>query len=291
MYKLGLIGGASVLSYSIADSVWSIISDTANLQFKFQMIPISTKKDLKNFYKSFISDPAFIGFNIAYPWKTEFSRYVDTLDTNSEQNIINTVYKNKGLVIGANTDSLGIIRGLKSLGASLYTEKVLILGAGGAGLACAHYLHSLYDVEVYVYDIKKSKEDTDTGLYIMSTLTDVATRKYDIIINATPHGKYHFDTVIPSFNSPLDFNYIKTISNPTTILQEMNYLPEATLFLQMGQALGLQTIPGSIMLVYQALESFERYFGIKLSQDKIDLIITAVQLQINTIENKILSKK
>ena len=287
MNKIALIGGKELTKYSFANVLWKMINVASNrAKFDFVMYELETPSDLESFFNNYKSDPDFIGFNVALPWKTEIAKYLDVVDLiNESPSIINTVYKMNNYIHGDNTDILGIRNGLVFSGVKLNDIKdVLVFGLGGAGVATSVYLSRL-GMQIYGYDIvyKSAIE----GISIYKSLEDIIVRKYDLIINATPVGKYYFDKTPQSFESPISLAMLKEISHDTTVIQEMNYFPIRTQLLEMGHQLGLNTISGVLMLVFQALGSYCKYFNFRLSEIKVNNIIKEMIQYANNKERDI----
>lgn len=273
MNKIALIGGKDLKKYSIANVLWDIINRVSNrIEFNFSMYELVTSDDLGLFFEMYKSNEDFIGFNVALPWKSEIIKFLDLVDfAHDFPLIVNTVYKTANIVHGDNTDILGIKNALLFSGVRLNTiKKVLVLGLGGAGMATAIYFSKL-GKKVYGYDLTTKPRTKD--IVLSKSLNEVAATRYDLVINATPVGKYFFDKVPESFESPLSFSMLKNITREATIIQEMNYFPGRTSLLEMGEQLGLKTISGILMLVFQAIESYQRYFNVKLSDMQVNSIL------------------
>jgi len=275
--KIGLVGGKDIKKYTIADKLWTIIAKVTELNFDFEVISIADENMIKRFYKQFTNDKDFFGFNVALPWKESFANLVDKNNyVSSKCKAINTVYKINNKVLTFNTDVIGVSGAL-----SLYEKNInstLIMGLGGAGFATAEYLAlNQIALKVYGYD-----PNIPLGLkhnFIrLKNLNNVLNHKYNLIINATPRGKYYFDQSPQSFESPLSAKMLKTITHPSSIIQEMNYFPAVTPLLETANLLGLRTISGIQMLVRQALHSLLLYRGVSCSEDQVNLIIKELDL-------------
>lgn len=131
----------------------------------------------------------------------------------------------------------------------------------------------LFSIDISTHSIAASTVLLDYYEIPWLLIRNIDEYKYDLIINATPLGKYYFDRVINGFSSPLSLKILENISKPNTILQEMNYFPIETSFLEMGRYMGFKTISGVLMLVFQAIESYKRYFGEELTESTINIII------------------
>ncbi len=279
MKTIGLIGGNDIAKYTIADKLWDKVSEVSKYDFDFRIIPISEKKKVVKFLKKFKEDEDFLGFNVALPWKYEIAKLV-----NDNSGIINTVFKKDNQIRAINTDVYGVEFPLLKRRELRKGMDILILGAGGAGTATAKYLIDKYDVNVYLYDVKQIH---NSSCSTMLNYKDISSNTYDIIVNATPLGKYYLDKKISEFSSPLNLSLLKEISKKSTIVFEMNYLPKKTLLLEMASNLGLCIIPGYEMLTYQALESFSYYFQTKINQEETESVLESINSIINNTENQI----
>lgn len=282
MNKIALIGGKELTKYSVANVLWRIINNASDkVKFDFSMYELESSEDLASFFSEYKNNCDFIGFNVALPWKSEIVQYLDFVDlTNEFPSIINTVYKTNNSIHGDNTDILGIRNGLAFSGIKLNNIKdVLVLGLGGAGTATSVYL-SMLGMNIYGYDLVQ--KNTIEGIKVCKSIEEIESRKYDLIINATPVGKYYFDKTPLAFESPVSLMMLKKIVHESTVIQEMNYFPTKTLLLEMGNQLGLNTVSGVLMLVFQALESYYKYFNVRLSETQVNNIVKEmVQYAIN----------
>ncbi len=277
MIKLALIGDPAVQHYAVADRLWELISVLVDKKFKYQTVPAASQEEVVAFFEDFRKDASFIGFSIAEPWKRVLADYVDSLEEVVKTNVVNTIYKTpRGEIIGANTDPLAAQQALEA-GGNLYKCKtVLVIGAKGTGESIARHLHDNLGKETYVYDPTSTCASTVDGLVCLASIRDVAERQYDLIVNATPLGRYYLDQHIEAFTSPLDLETLSQVSHEGTIVQETNYLPATTLLLQMARHLDLQVVTGDLMLVYRAVESLRRYFGITLDANTIHMLVDEI---------------
>lgn len=282
--RLALVGGPDIAKYTVADKMWSNISEISGISFNFEIIPLATEQDARAFYTTYVDNQAFVGFNVALPWKQYFATLVGNTAF-GQKTIINTVYKHDNEIYTINTDPLGVVRSLNGL--ELRNKRVLILGAGGAGQATATYMAQELSSKVYVYDIIDHSQDVLECDWI-SSLNELKTHSYDVIINATPLGKFYLDSPVEHFASPVDIATLREITHRETVLLEMNYLPLETLFLQLGKTLDLPTVAGAHMLVFQAAESFKRYFNQELTASQIAVVINKMQKHIRAQESAIL---
>ncbi len=273
--KLKLVGGEDIKKYTIADIVWNSISEVSGFPIDFEIVPIKDFVGLCRFYWDFLGDSDFIGFNIALPWKSEILKLIDSeLLENTKFGAINVVYKNNSIINISNTDIIGIEKSLANV-LEIEDKDILILGAGGAGLSTAKYLSEKYTCKVYLYDIRDIGS-VSKNICLIRKFNDLKNNKYDIIINATPVGKYYFNQQPDNFSMPIGIEEFDEIIKKDTVIQEMNYFPHMSQFLKYGKKHNLRTISGIEMLIYQALESFKMYTGIELDKSAINRIFDNV---------------
>ena len=291
MIKLALIGNAEIQKYSVADRLWELLSVVTNTDFTYSTIPLTTREDVLTFFKKFRQDKTFKGFNIAIPWKDILFDKLDNVEELVRLSSVNTIYKDdEGRVVGVNTDPLAAQKAVEAH-ANLYKcTSVLVIGLSGAGIPIARHMCDNLNKTTYIYDPSPDDiaEEVGQGIMRLSTLAEVATRKYDLIINATPLGQALVHGHANTFTAPLDLDILEQVTHPATIVQETNYLPSNTLLLQMAGHLGLQVVAGSNMLVFRAAESFKRYFNVSIDENTIRMLINEISAYIAERETSLL---
>ncbi len=283
--KFALVGGENLKKYTIANILWKQISELSGLNFDFEIRELATLKEVYAYYWEFLETDELVGFNIALPWKELFLELIKGNDSFFLP--INTVYKRGKRIMVENTDVLAVDKSLSAL-IDLNKSKILILGCGGVGFATAKFLHNKYSAKVYCFDIDPLIAPPLSCVQ-MGSYHDIRSRKYDVIINATEVGKYYLNSQPKMFSTPLDYDILKAISHKDSILQEMNYLPSKTLFLQIGETLKLKTVGGNEMLVLQALQSFTNYTGIILSGKETKSLINYIKHYSNEKASQLIS--
>ena len=291
MIKLAVLGDTAVRHYAVADRLWELISVFTDKKIVCEIVPVSSETEVLQFFEKFKKDHSLIGFRVSDPWKRVLSDKVDFVDKIIDSTAINNVYKDqKGRIIGVNTDPLCAQMALEA-GGNLYKCKtVLITGSKGTGESLARHMHDNLDKATYIYDPTIDHASAEHGITRLASLNDVAVRKYDLIINATPLGRYYFDRHIEAFTSPLDLETLALISHDQTIVQETNYLPATTLLLQMARHLKLQVVTGDLMLVYRAVDSLRRYFNVALDTNTMQMLVDEIGAYIAERELAILER-
>ena len=126
-------------------------------------------------------------------------------------------------------------------------KKALILGTGGASKAINFGLKSLGLETVFVSRYERPK----TIQY--KTITPDVIQEYNVIVNCTPLGMY------PKTEECPELPYEAMDSH--TILYDLIYNPDQTLFMRKGLERGANVKNGLEMLLLQAFASWEFWNG------------------------------
>ena len=208
------------------------------------------------------------GFNITIPYKQEIMKYVDQLDESAEKiGAVNTVVYKNGKWIGYNTDGIGYVQSLNYQYPYFFqnksTKKILILGAGGAARGIYYALNDAGFLHIDIanrtvskaLDIRKIKKDNVTTNCITLNDGEQLADQYDLIIQTTNVG------MAPNeHNTPIELKKLKE----KAIVSDIVYTPFHTLFLKQGMKLGANIHNGHSMLIFQGVEAFRLWTGIKI---------------------------
>ena len=100
----------------------------------------------------------FDGLNITHPCKQLALQHLDVLSPEAQAlGAVNTVVFDDGKAVGHNTDWSGFAGSLELGLASATRERVVLLGAGGAGSAVAHALLTTGTRELLIVDVKSGR--------------------------------------------------------------------------------------------------------------------------------------
>ena len=158
-------------------------------------------------------------------------------------NVIRVTRKGKNFHLkGFNSDVIGFTQSIEPMIQSFH-KKALILGTGGASKAIDYGLRSLGLETVFV----SRYERPGTIQYNKLTADDI--REYNVIVNCTPLGMY------PKVETCPDLPYEAMDRN--TLLYDLIYNPDETLFMKRGQQYGATVKNGLEMLLLQAFASWE----------------------------------
>jgi len=191
--------------------------------------------------------PDLVGLNVTLPHKLSVMRYLDNIDEKALHagavNVISIVKKGKmKLLKGYNTDIDGFVLSLKPL-LDRNIHKALVLGTGGASRAVQTGLD-----EIGLTFSVVSRDRTKASLSY-ADLTGELISNCQLIINATPLGMY------PDTENAPDIPYDSL--TPGSILFDLVYNPEETLFLRLGQERGCRIKNGMEMLHIQAEKAWK----------------------------------
>jgi 3-dehydroquinate dehydratase/shikimate dehydrogenase len=156
-----------------------------------------------------------------------------------------------GKFYGFNTDVAGIVRPLEKRMA-LKGARVLVLGAGGAARAAVFGLAEK-GAQVAVWSRKEAtaRELAASAGATSISLQQIATREFDILINATPCGMTGNPHPLP----------LEPRSWKARLVFDLVYNPLDTPLLQEARARGFATIQGVEMFAYQGARQFEIWTG------------------------------
>ena len=139
-------------------------------------------------------------------------------------------------------------------------KKALILGTGGASKAIDYGLRNLGLETVFVSRYERP------GTIQYDKITPEVVQEYNVIVNCTPVGMYPKTEVCPVLPYEAMGMYPKTEVCPAlpyeamdshTILYDLIYNPDETLFMKRGAEHGAQVKNGLEMLLLQAFASWE----------------------------------
>lgn len=206
------------------------------------------------------------GVSCTMPHKLEIMKYLDKIDpTAKEIGAVNTVVNDNGVLIGYNTDWLGVVEPLK-IRTSLSNKKVAVIGAGGASRAIVYGLREMgCVVTIYNRTLQKAKllaEELCVKAKSLTELDDLGNT--DIIINATSVG------MAPDIHqTPIPKQYI----SKHHIVLDAIYNPGQTQLLKDAQEQKAVAIQGFEMLLYQAVAQFELYTGHKAPIEEMKKVL------------------
>ncbi|GGD55214.1 MULTISPECIES: shikimate dehydrogenase [Caballeronia] len=201
------------------------------------------------------------GLNITYPCKQSVIPLLDDLDPDARAlGAVNTVVLKDGKRIGYNTDWSGFARAFQRGLPDAPLDRVVQLGAGGAGAAVAHAALTMGARALTLFDSDEARasslaqelaarfpdREVTSGGDLRETL-----RAANGLIHATPTGM----AKLPGL--PLPAEYL----HKDLWVAEIVYFPLETELLKAAKALGCKTVSGGGMAVCQAVDALRIFTG------------------------------
>lgn len=202
------------------------------------------------------SRKGFNGLNITYPCKQSVIPLLDELSPDARAiNAVNTVVIRNGRLTGHNTDASGFEEGFRRGLPDVQLDRVVQLGAGGAGAAVAHAAKKLGARELTIFDVDQRRAAQLAAKLGARAGTDLeqAMARADGLIHCTPTGM----AKLPGL--PLDARLIES----RHWVAEIVYFPLETQLLRVARAKGCRTLDGSGMAVFQAVGAFRLFTGLE----------------------------
>ena len=232
------------LGHSFSITYFNEKFENENIDARYVNYEIPAIEELPEILASF---PELKGLNVTIPYKQKVIDYLDDLSPEAKAigavNVIKVTHKgNRPVLKGYNSDVIGFTRSIEPMLENCH-KKALILGTGGASKAIDYGLKSLGLDTLFVSRTKKP------GCITYEEVTPDIVREYNVIVNCTPLGMYPNVDLCP--NLPYE------AMDSHTILYDLLYNPDETLFMKRGAAHGADTKNGLEMLLLQAFASWE----------------------------------
>ena len=263
MEKFGLIGYP--LGHSMSAVIHKAGFESLGIDATYEILETSPE-DLVDRIK-YLKINGYSGFNITIPHKVPMALFVDSVDKYADiTGAINTIKINSDRSFtGYNTDVLGFKEAIPDT-INLTDKTAAILGTGGASRAAVLGLSDkgISTVDIYTRNIPNSIDymaylrrkfpNITFTAYHIDKIKDLS--KYDIIVNTTPIGMQGRSADL----TPVESYMLKTLQKHA-VVYDVIYNPRKTILLKLAEELGLQTINGADMLIYQAVAAQKIWFG------------------------------
>ncbi len=204
----------------------------------------------------------FAGHKITYPCKQAVIPLLDELSPDAPAvNAVNTIVIRDGKLTGHNTDWSGFAEGFRRGLPDARLDRVVQLGAGGAGAAIAHAAGKLGVRQLTIFDIHRSRAEQLSASVGAKAGSDLAAAmaRADGLIHCTPTGM----AKLPGL--PLDAKLLE----PRHWVAEIVYVPLETELLRVARAKGCRTVDGGGMAVFQAAGAFRLFTGLEPDAERM----------------------
>lgn len=203
----------------------------------------------------------FDGLNITHPFKQAVIPLLDELTEDAHDlGAVNTVLIRDGRLIGTNTDWSGYGQAFRRVLPDAVRDRVVLIGAGGAGSAVGYALLHQGAEHVSVVDVDREQADNCVtrlakvfGDDRVEVATDAATALVGAhgLVNATPIG------MLGKEGMPIAADLLR----PDLWVSDVIYFPLHTELIERARDLGCRVLPGGGMAVFQAADAFQHFTG------------------------------
>jgi shikimate dehydrogenase len=213
----------------------------------------------------------FNGLNITHPCKQLVLQHLDEIAPDAERlGAVNTVVIQDGRFIGHNTDFSGFAAALASGLPDARLDRVVQLGAGGAGSAVAYALLTagVQTLELVDMDPARCAERAAelAGFFPDRTVTARTTAELpqlmpaaDGLVHCTPVGMAAYP------GTPLDMALVE----PRHWVADIVYRPIENELVRESRAKGCQVLDGGRMAVGQAADAFRIFTGLEPDAERM----------------------
>ena len=261
-YLAGLLGQG--IGPSLSPELHEREAERQGLRYTYKTIELHSSRLGADHLRGLLAHAVELGFdglNVTHPVKQVMAPLVDELAPEAAAiGAINTIVVDNGRTRGHNTDITGFAAALRDRLPAAPLDRVVLVGAGGAGAAVAHALVGLGVGELTVVD-----RDAGRARALAGSLTpgrgsaDVASPDEMALlltgasglVNATPMGMAaHPGTPVPA-----------ALLHEGMWVADIVYRPLLTQLVREATARGCRVMTGAGMAVNQAADSFELITG------------------------------
>ena len=232
--------------------------------------------------------PENLGANVTIPYKEKTLPFLGRLEAQAREiGAVNTIAKEKGALVGYNTDGPAFLEALIVKGGlEPRGRDVVLLGAGGAARALAFSLlrAGIRSLTIYNRGLERAQKLAADLQKVLASGQEVRALPWEerlsglppcqLIVQATPLGTGEDST------SPLPVRLI-----PRGVLAyDLVYNPRETPFLKEAKKAGARALGGLAMLVYQGAASFELWTG---QNAPLEMMLQAAEKALKSSRGKV----
>jgi shikimate dehydrogenase len=269
-YLTGLIGKGIARSKSPA--LHQQEADALGLRCLYQLLDLTvlglSVADLPRLLAS-AELTGFAGLNITHPCKQAVIPLLHELSEEARAiGAVNTVRFADGKRYGFNTDAQGFAESFQRGLQDAARDRVVQIGAGGAGAATAYAMLKLGVRELSVFDVDLGRAAAladnlgrifGAGRIGVAQELQAALATANGLVQATPVGTREHPGM------PLSERLLR----PDLWVAEIVYFPLETPLLRNARAMGCRTLDGGGMAVFQAAAAFEIFTGRKADRERM----------------------
>ena len=241
-----------------------------------RMVPLDVKENNLKYLLDYLKeDKNCLGGAIAVPYKEKmFNLMKDNLEEEIKNiGAINCFYRptSQSLIdefTGTNTDGEAALEPIRKQLTENYNLTIGLLGFGGAGKAIYAFLQRYFKKKHIIKIFNRSAKNIAdskkiiTNAYPLSNL-ETYLPSFDLLINATSAG--HVENI---YATPVPENLLMK-AKKTLVVYDIIYDPIKTILLKNAEDLGLRTINGLSMNIFQAVLAYKYSNPTNLAIEKI----------------------
>lgn len=269
-YLLGLVGQG--IGASLTPAMQEREGAAAGLRLTYQLIDadahgfgIDDLPAILRWAQAF----GFAGLNVTHPFKQAVVPLLDDLSEDAaDLGAVNTVVFRDGRMLGRNTDWSGYGRALRTTLPEALGDRVVLVGAGGAGVAVGYALLDAGAEHVAIVEsdperadacaVRLAKRFGDERVGVAADL-EAAVADAQGLVNATPVGMLgHPGMAVPEH-----------VVTSRLWVSDVVYFPLETELIGLARERGCRVLPGGGMAVGQAVDAHEHFTGRTADADRM----------------------
>jgi shikimate dehydrogenase len=235
--------------------------------------------ELRSFIRN-LETNGYQGCNVTIPHKEAALTAVDGYDQIVQATgSLNTVFLIGNKIHGTSTDGQGFLNNILSHYPDylIQSKTIFMIGAGGSAKAICQKLLQENAETIFIFN-----RTPDRALELQQSFgskiqivppneIQQCLNSSDMLINTTSQGM---------IGQPALEIEIKNLPKHA-LVADIVYVPLKTELIAKADSLGLKTVPGLGMLLHQAVEGFQHWFGVrpKVSQDLYDLVAHDITME------------
>jgi len=260
-FKLGVIGDP--VEHSLSPEIHHQFGKLTNIDLSYQRYHVQ-KHELEDFIQAFFCNGGY-GLNVTLPHKFRCIDFADVIsDDVNKIGAANTLRINEQKkIVAESTDGIGFIYDCKVKKIEIKNKNVLIYGAGGAAQSILPAISQEKPNKLMIANRTQAKINLVLDKFSMHgiTLFEGSKKEIDLFINATSAGH----------SNSFTWGERDDIFTRNTTFYDLSYGAAAGSFLNWCSQFSQRSFDGAGMLIAQAAYSFNHWFNILPSINKINI--------------------
>ena len=271
----GLLGNP--VEHSLSPAIHNAAFQKRNLNFVYLAFPV---EDLEGAIRGIRALGNLRGFSVTIPHKVAILPLLDGVEKTAKYiGSVNTVIKDRGKLIGSNTDASGAMQALRQGGVELPGKHILLLGSGGAARALAFALCLDQGIGALtilgIDEAERIALTNDLRTKTQAKVTEGPLNR-ETLETALPQAQLLLHTTPIGMHPNIEASCVpKELLHSGLTVMDIVYNPLNTKLLNDAHAAGCRTIQGIEMFRYQAVGQFELWTGESAPVEVMRKVLTA----------------